>query len=165
MIKVLSLDPGVTTGYTLALVGDNKVRIHYQQAELTVSELYHSINVHDPDYLICEDFEYRPGKALPSLVLFSVQLIGICNLWDQQRTLARHSPPTYRRLFIQKASTGKAYFDDEKLMLNELYIKGLPHGRDSLRHFLQWLNFGWGYQLIEEAVNLKYELVMNQDEL
>ena len=160
--KILSLDPGVTTGYTLALVGDNKVRVHYDQAELTVSELYHSINMHDPDYLICEDFEYRPGKASPSLVLFSVQLIGICNLWQQE---TRTAPGTDRRLFIQKASTGKSYFDDVRLKENELYIEGLPHGRDSLRHFLQWLNFGWGYQLIEKAVNLKYELVMDQDEL
>lgn len=156
---ILALDPGVTTGCTIAELSDEgHIKVRYNQYEWSVSQLCTFINNVNPDYLICEDFEYRPGKAKPNLVLYPVQLIGICHLWDQLVGAKVLKGVVSRRLFIQKAATGKAHFTDAKLKELELYVEGLDHGRDSCRHFLHWLNFGWGYQLIERT-GVTYEWV------
>jgi hypothetical protein len=146
---ILSLDPGETTGWTVSLVEDGHAIVTYGQDRMTVGELWEFMVKISPEIIICEDFEYRPGKAKPNVVLYPVQLIGICNLYEYWNET---------RLFLQKASTGKSHYTDIQLKEHELYVEGLPHGRDSCRHFLQWLNFGWGYQLIEKTgVIYQYE--------
>lgn len=152
---VLSLDPGVTTGYTIAKIKKREVQVSYGQEKWTVKGLFQFICDLQPDIIVCEDFEYRPGTAKHAKVgvnLFPVQLIGICNLfWE-----IRQESPLTPHLFIQKAATGKSHYTDEKLKELELYVEGLQHGRDSVRHFLHWLNFGWGYQLVEGRDPIKY---------
>lgn len=155
-IKILSLDPGETTGITEAFLSDEgHAQVTYGQEAFSVLELWNLLARSNPDYLICEDFEYRPGKAKPNVNLYPVQLIGICHLWDQSKQFQSYNP---RRFFLQKAATGKAHFTDDKLKELELYVEGLDHGRDSVRHFLHWLNFGWGYQLIERT-GVTYEWI------
>lgn len=142
-IRVLAVDPGITTGLCLASIEPDKVYIACTEERLREDEFY-SFVIYDtqPMYLICEDFEYRPGKAKPNLELFSVRLIGICALLAQQS----HAESQF---FLQKAAVGKGHFTDVKLKQMNLYSTENHHGRDAARHFLHWLVFGYGMQFLE----------------
>jgi hypothetical protein len=103
-------------------------------------------NIH-PDLIICESFEYR-SRARDNLELYSRELIGIANLYNQLNYDTK--------LIMQSAAQAKAPFDNEKLTSLGVYKKGKEHGRDAMRHFLYWLNFGHGYQF---NVNQELHLV------
>jgi hypothetical protein len=136
VMKVISIDPGGTTGYCPAVVDDNELTISIREGRLSELALYDLLDHWRPEIVIAEDFEYRnPGRA--GLDLTPVKLLGVISVWCQQNKVAP---------IFQKASLGKAYFSNDKLHALKLYRRGKPHGRDALRHLLQWWQFGAGFQ-------------------
>lgn len=150
-MKLLAVDPGVTTGYCFATLhgGATADQINIQldvkpeQHLDDVDECWDRIEKFDPRYIVCEDFEFRQGKQRTGLVLYSVQLIGIVNLYGAK---AENCAVT-----LQKASTGKGYYTNKVLKDYGVYKPGAAweHSMDATRHLLHWLTFGSGYQLIE----------------
>lgn len=154
-MKILAIDPGVTSGYCFATLEGtitrhineetvNNLSINitpYQQID-DVEDCWDRIEKFQPDYLICEDFEYR-NKARAGLVLFSVQLIGVCNLYALKAAKCS--------LTLQTAATGKGYYTNDLLKKVGVYKPGAAweHSMDATRHLLHWLTFREGYQFIQ----------------
>lgn len=144
MIRIISLDPGRTTGFALAFVEDYKPFIAYSQDALSHKEfwtlLYSSYNGRSgaPSalHVICESFHFRRGKT--GIDLYPCELIGVLHYF-----VAQHPPV---RLYFQEPSVqGKhAYFTDAKLKEMRLYQKEFEHGRSAVKHLLHWLQFGHG---------------------
>lgn len=135
-INVISLDPGDTSGIVLGSINEKLVHVTVAQRRMIESELYNTLLAFAPQYIVCESFEYR-NKSRAGLVLTSRNLIGIVNLYGQ----------SFRddcRVFMQSPAQGKSFFTNDKLKKMELYPVGLEHGRDALRHFLRWYEFGYG---------------------
>lgn len=138
-MKVLAIDPGMTTGLAYGVITTGKpMVITTDQKKMTHIELWHEIVSQMPEWVVCEDFEYR-NKSRTGLILYSLELIGVCELYaamsDNECTLWR-----------QKASVGKGYYSDAHLRKHGVYVRGRPHGMDALRHLLHWYTFGPGYQ-------------------
>lgn len=153
VLTMLSLDPGKTTGYCIA-VYDDKLRICVGQEELSlgaVSALLEKlasagqmIDLH----VIYEDFEYR-NQARTGLDLTPVKIIGVIEMYKEF-----HEP--FISFYKQSAATGKAFYSDDRLKQLGVYKIGKPHGRDATRHLLQWANFGAGGRYIDlETVQLE----------
>lgn len=144
-MKLLAVDPGVTTGYCFAELTDNRLKYTPYQMPDDVEDLWNRLRSFAPEHVICEDFEFR-GKARTGLVLFSVQLIGVCRLYE---ALMNGKPQVH----LQKAAQGKSYYSDKLLKDRGIYKRGVPHGMDATRHLLHWLTFGFGYQFTVEKLN------------
>ena len=148
MGRVISLDPGGTTGYTLAYKDGQHLYIAPCQAELDHRGILGLLIETQPNYAICEDFEYRPGVARPYIVLVSLEYIGVIKLFcgPGYSISGGHSETP---LFMQKAMVAigdKAFYNNEKLKHMGLYKRGVPHGLDSMRHLLRWFFFAYGSQ-------------------
>jgi hypothetical protein len=135
-ITVLSVDPGITTGYCLATVDRTTIDLWPHQEKYDVAPFYSQLDKHGPDHIILEDFEYRKSQR-DGLILFSVQLIGVTRLWGKWKTV----PVT-----MQSAAKGKGFYSNDQLKLVGAYKRGIPHAMDATRHLMHWLTFGAGFQ-------------------
>lgn len=134
LLRALSLDPGGTTGYAICAIDNvNSLRVGWDQARLSESGLMELLETVQPDVIICEDFEYR-NRARAGLDLTPPRLIGVVKLYAQGNC----------KLELQKAAVGKGHYSDQRLRSFDLYRRGIPHGRDALRHLLHWLTFRGG---------------------
>lgn len=137
-IKVVSLDPGRTTGYAHGIINDGSMLIVTGQLKLTQNELYtHLVNAH-PDVIVCERFDYR-NRARKGLDMYPRELIGVVELFTQQHELDV-------TLKMQTPAQAKGYYTDQRLKLDHLYKMGKPHANDAARHILYWYVFGSGFQ-------------------
>jgi hypothetical protein len=144
----MAIDPGVMSGYCYGRIDVNGfVEVFPFQMTDDVDDLYRRLAEFQPRHLIVEDFEYRSGKHTTGLNLFPVQLIGVARLYEL------NAPDGKCALRLQKAAQGKAYYSDMVLKTMNLYKRGVPHGTDAMRHLLQWLTFGSGYQYITQDTN------------
>jgi hypothetical protein len=139
MAIILAIDPGITTGYVLARVDPNICVLAYSQEVWEHLGLMSFLTKIQPDYVICESFEYRPGER-KGVVLYPCELIGIVHLYRQMYGCELTMQPAS----IQGAKS--AYWDDSKLKAADLYLAGdrYHHGRQALKHFMHWLMFGAG---------------------
>jgi hypothetical protein len=140
-LRILSLDPGETTGYALAAKDRDRLYLAYDQAKMSPAEFWYFLtNVarHGDLHTVCESFEFRQGKQKDGLNLYPVELIGIVRLFC--------SNERWYPLWMQKAAQGLGHFDDIKLKNMGVYQKGVEHGRSATKHLLHWFNFGAGYQ-------------------
>lgn len=148
-IKILAIDPGVTSGYCFAEFRnvdhstDVEIRLRPEQYCDDVEELWDRIEKFQPRYIICEDFEYR-NQARSGLILFSVQLIGVVSLYElkSQKQCA---------IYMQKAAQGKSYYTNTQLKNLGVFKPGesWEHSMDATRHLLHWFTFGAGYQFTQ----------------
>mgnify|MGYP001203850632 FL=1 len=136
-MKVLALDPGVTTGHAVGIIEDGLMTVSADQVKWSHQDLWDALGNINPDVIVCESFEYR-NQSRAGLVLYSCELIGLVKLLTEM----------YRsvELCMQTASVGKGYYSNTLLKKHGVYIAGKPHGMDALRHLLQWYTFGPGYQ-------------------
>lgn len=150
LLRALSLDPGGSTGYAICDINNvNEVSIGWDQARLDPAELTDLLETINPDKIICEDFEYR-NRARAGLDLTPPKLIGVVQLY------CSNGVP----LYMQKASTGKGHYTDNRLKSIGMYVKGRPHGRDALRHLLHWLTFKGGNAYVDVvATNFAINIV------
>lgn len=141
-LNVLSLDPGVTTGYCAGCLDSNTFFLAPGQEQLGHREIYKLLTAWSPDHVVCEDFEFRPGiySQQDALVLTSLEYIGVVELWCDPGV----------KLYRQKAAEGKGYFSNEKLKQLGVYKQNLAHGMDALRHLLHWFVFKEGYKYNNE---------------
>ena len=135
---LLSLDPGVTTGYCLARMNTNVCELAYNEAQLQPADLLLMLQDLDPLAVIYEDFQYR-NRARNGLELFSVQLIGVVNAY------AALNPHCHVKK--QQPAQGKGHYNDDALRRHDLYQRGTVHGRDAARHMLHYMTFGAGWTL------------------
>jgi hypothetical protein len=132
-IKATALDPGGTTGYCLAFIGEpKKLYIAYGQHAWREDQLYNALCDVSPDVLICESFEFRQG-ARAGLDLAPAHLIGVVRLYAAIRPCELH---------MQTAAQAKGWWTDQKLKERNLYDRHFRHGRDAARHFLHNFMFG-----------------------
>jgi hypothetical protein len=131
--RVVALDPGGTTGYLIAYIGEPKrLYFSYAQHAWREDELYNALHKLRPDTIVCESFEYRQGSRA-GLDLTPAHLIGVIRLYATQ---------CETQLIMQTAAEGKGFWKDNKLKGLNIYNRSFSHGRDALRHFLHNYMFG-----------------------
>lgn len=142
MIKVLALDPGITTGIAFGTIHEGTMYFAADQAELKCLGLWDLISSYDPNIIVCESFEFRQGKQRGNLELYSRNLIGVIQLYHEMFKT---------KLVMQNAAQGKTFYTNEKLKQEGSYIKGKDHARDAIRHLLYWYAFGAGFEYNESG--------------
>jgi hypothetical protein len=158
-MKVISIDPGIMSGYCYAEVlnptdeAGRKLTYHPFQINDNVDDLWCRLMDFKPNHIIIEDFEFRRGKmAAGGLELFPKELIGVARLYSllvfNDVKLTDPKSGWKSRLFIQKAAQGKSYYTNPVLKDAGLYVRGCEHGMDASRHLLQWFTFGYGNQFM-----------------
>lgn len=127
----LALDPGKTTGVCVVRNKENPwsfeiAQLGPQEHHLALSTL---IRLLRPSVIICETFENRSQE---SALLASKEYIGVVKMHLQ----------TNRSTGVwQSASTGKKFWDDTKMRKYGLWVPGLAHARDAIRHYCYWRTF------------------------
>jgi hypothetical protein len=151
---MLAIDPGGTTGYCHGEYDGETLLLRPGQQRFTEAELFKFM--HDSwqknFYLIYERFHYR-NKARPGLDLTAPKLIGVIELFCQSERL---------HYFPQMPSEAMGYWTDDQLRRFNVYVKGMPHCRDAMRHLLQWWQFKYGFGLhrITPFTNYKVEVAV-----
>lgn len=137
-MKIISIDPGIESGYCYARITDDKrLLIYPHQGVDDVDELYGKIRNFEPRIIVMEDFESR--KQGSGVVLFPVQLIGVARLY----TLVEGNCAMY----LQKPGEGLGGFYSLNMLKQlGLYKKSLPHGMSATQHLMQWATFKAGAQ-------------------
>lgn len=147
-IKVMSIDPGIMTGYSQGIIQGGVLHFTVFQRTDEVNDLWDRLDYFHPRFIICEDFDFRGGhqRAATGIEYFPIQLIGVARLYADK---AHHQCACY----LQKAAQGKAYYTNNILRDNGLLPRGMatkvPHGIDAMRHLLQWFTFGPGFKYNE----------------
>ena len=141
-LKVLALDPGRTTGYSVGVTSyDSEFQFISKQAKLDHRELWQLLYDTNADCIVYESFDFRNGVRTGT-DLIPAELIGVILLYGSLEK---------KRLDFQNASThgagGKSgYFNNETLRRKGIYLPAKPHAMDSLRILLYWYEFGKGFQ-------------------
>ncbi len=123
-IKILALDPGVTTGF--AALGLNDA-VKADQVRCDHRAFYDFLVGYNPDTIVFERFVYQRRDKVE---LWPVEVIGVIRLYAEQFEVP---------LFAQTPSQAKNLWTDEKLRKIGLYHTGLVHGMDAVRHLLYHL--------------------------
>lgn len=141
-IRVVAIDPGVTTGFALGVIDtvEGEMLVSSGQGKWSVNDLYEFLDKHDPHAVVLERFDYR-NKSRSGLVLFSKELIGVMELWCQRQKEEKH-------IHRQMPGDAKAYFTNNELRSNGVYKQDseYPHANDAMRHLLRWFVFGPGFR-------------------
>lgn len=127
-MKILSLDPGGTTGVAQLSYSESEMPIldFVQQVEgglLGFLGWWNSLESHHWDAIVCEDFVLRPSVKFPDLS--PVYIIGALTALTGIVTL--QSPSL------------KPLCNDDVLKRMDFYTKGKPHGNDATRHAIIYL--------------------------
>ena len=138
-MRVIALDPGVTTGYAIGEIVAGQMLVVTGQEKWVHSELYGFLEDNTPDTLISERFEFR-NRARSGLELFSRELIGVVHLYAQLVMAPPHEP------VMQMPSVIGGFFTDKQLKKDGLFTEARPHSNDACRHLLHWFMFGSGFQ-------------------
>lgn len=122
--RIMAIDPGVTCGF--ATCGP----------EIPDNQTYQRRNTHDeflqvvldfyPDILVVEQFDYTHRDKAN---LTACEFIGLVKWYVERRHVD---------LVMQTKSYGKGYFDNEKIKKLGLYVPGMGHAMDAMRHLLQF---------------------------
>lgn len=137
MIKAVAFDPGKTTGFATGEIAEIHMLVSSAQAQLSHTELFDFLTKYEPDYIICERFDFRM-EARTGLELISRELIGVINLYTDQNERCT--------LVMQTPAQAKGFWTDKKLLANHLYRRGHDHANDAMRHLMYWYKFGSGHQ-------------------
>ncbi len=123
-IKILSLDPGITTGIATLDFSD---AVHADQVKCDHRAFFDFLVGYDPDSIIFERFVYQRRDKVE---LWPVEVIGIIRLYSEQFEVP---------LYAQTPSQAKNLWTDDKLKKLKLWQPGLGHGMDAVRHLLYHL--------------------------
>lgn len=134
---IIALDPGVTTGIALfeapalVMVDQNKD----DNIGRAVNYIEQIVNDHSPTAIIIEDYRiYRwKQKEHAWSDLHTPRLIGGIEKLAFDKCLP---------LIKQPAHVAKGFCNDAKLKDWSMYIKGMRHGRDAIRHGAYYILFG-----------------------
>jgi hypothetical protein len=142
MQSMLSIDPGGTTGYCYGKYHDGKLILEPHQERMSLTGMHDMLmgSTRFSEHIIYESFEYR-NRSPAGLDLTPVKIIGIIELVQENSTM--------QRFYKQTAAMGKAFWTDEKIKEKGLWVKGLKHGMDAMRHLLYWCSFSAGVQYMD----------------
>jgi hypothetical protein len=121
---ILSLDPGVTTGFAIKF--DNG-EVKADQVKCSHRAMYDMLVQLDPDEIVFERFTYQRRDKV---VLWPVEVIGIIRLFAEQFEVP---------LFAQTPAQAMNLFTDDKIKAMDLWVPGLVHGMDAMRHLLYYM--------------------------
>jgi hypothetical protein len=144
--RIVALDPGGTTGIAQAIIEDYVVtKILGGEQRYMASGLYAMLEAFDPDYIVCETFEFR-NASRAGLDLTSAKLIGVCELYAEHHGV---------HLKMQEPSVQgpRAFWTDAKLKAAGLYLPGKQHSRSAMKHLMYFLTFKKGSTLWHDAEN------------
>lgn len=147
--RVLALDPGETTGWCLMqLVKGNsdvlraaEVRPSYCAGQVLTSPVEHAVTIltklideQKPDHIVYEDYKVYAWKTKDHswASLHTPQLIGTIRTIASQKGI-----PTS----CEMAQQPKQFVTDEKLREWGIYLRGLKHARDAMKHAIYFLLF------------------------
>jgi len=127
MTKILSFDPGGTTGWAVIEYDEKQSKlIQYGQIAggyKGFKEFYLNSGI-EADVIVCESFSLRPG--MPSVNLEPCYVIGVLYALASQEVVMY--PPSY-----------KVFCDNDALKRLGFYIVGQQHARDAVRHAVAYL--------------------------
>lgn len=155
-MKVVCLDPGITTGYAVGVITANEpMGVISGQDKWDELAMYNQLCMSKPDIVIYETFE--SGKDNPyrkrtnfgyDVELFSRNLIGVINLYCQLNNIVSYEQTPAKGL-------GGTYKPDKALQSHSVFKVGKPHANDAMRHLLQWYTMGSGYQYDVDKLGFK----------
>lgn len=127
MTKILSFDPGGTTGWALIEFDKTSSKL-LDYGQITggykgFKEFYLNQN-YDADIIVCESFHLRTGQK--SVNLEPCYVIGVLYALTDKHIF--FYPPSY-----------KVFCDNDALKRLEFYVKGQEHARDAIRHAIVYL--------------------------
>src|SRR5215472_1784614 len=130
----ISLDPGGTTGIALVEQEEHPWEVAVKQLgpDEHHDNLLDFLRVWRPRYIVCESFQNRSFEAAK---LIAPEYIGVVKLYTQDST---NRPVD---IVWQSAALGKGFWDNNKLRAYNLYIPGMRHARDAIRHYAYWRTF------------------------
>lgn len=139
--KVLAFDPGETTGWALfdrtttttRLLGAGQVKTWPLRSGVgTVQDLFTNFR---PDIMVYESYHIYSWKANQhkNSEVATIQIVGCL------QTLAIQYDLPYT---AQTAQVGKQFCNDSKLEDWGLWLPGLKHARDAIRHGCYYILFG-----------------------
>lgn len=142
-MKVIALDPGKTTGYSVGYLRDEDpiFRFHSFQEKFNHVQLYEFLQEEVPQWIVCESFEFR-NRVRPGTELISAELIGVVHLF----TALYKNGLSFQNASTHGAGGRNGPFQDKILRQKGIYKPGKPHAMDSLRILLYWYEFGKGFQ-------------------
>lgn len=137
--RLLAVDPGETTGVSIFQHDQNRTSLLYaaqidswplQKGVPNLDQLFNWF----PKHIVCEAYHVYSWKLEQHKFseVPTIQIIGCL------KTLAiQHYTP----VSFQTAQVGKGFSTDRKLEVWDLYLQGLIHARDSIRHGCHYLLF------------------------
>ena len=122
--RVLTLDPGDTTGWAMLEHGS---LAHSGQVAGTTARITELFDLYAPTLVIFEEFVLYPWKSAQQSFsnLPTARLIGAIELLAEQRRIP---------VLGQGANLAKGVIDDQKLKNLFLYQSGKRHANDAIRH-------------------------------
>ena len=142
-MRILSIDPGATTGFCLYDSEANKRIVEVWNDDLQPSPrhdmLWLRLETLDFDEIICEKFEFRKDdQARDKIDYLPAELVGVVKLYAYQNP--------HIKLTMQGSSLigSSAFWSDDNKKVKQLGLynsKAAPHGMDSLRHVLYYVSF------------------------
>lgn len=133
--RILSLDPGGTTGWCVHNLGGNSFRGGQLEGSKHHKKLFGLLRRERPDVVVCEAFNYQirkqSGVDMPGVVLMSREYIGVAELWSQLYN---------RQLVMQQPSIiGLQWLKNPALKRLGIYKSGEQHRNDATRHMLYYV--------------------------
>ncbi len=132
-MKIIALDPGVTTGFTTYQdeVDGQKIAPQWAQWQSMseVKAIWEQLVSHEPDVVVYEKFT-SPSATRHRVELFPVQVIGVTRLYCQRAEVPE---------FSHTASMGKGFWNDKKIKKCGLWVPSMGHAMDATRHLLYHL--------------------------
>jgi hypothetical protein len=124
--RVLILDPGETTGVALFEDGYllNAGQIVIRENFSKLEEIFLATL---PQYVVCEEYRIYGGKAMSHAhsTIPTLRYIGAIQMLCSQRDI---------NIYFQSASRAKGFCTDDRLHDWGMYVEGLQHARDAIRH-------------------------------
>lgn len=130
-MKIISLDPGKSTGVTYWEYSDNTHDLRLLKSEVILNYLDFDWSIlKDYDLVIYEDFLLYPGKAKSMIFnrFIPAQVIGVIKYYSY-----KYKKP----VVVQRAVDVKKAISNEALKFFKCYTK-ITHTRDSARHAIYY---------------------------
>ena len=144
-MRILSFDPGVTTGIALYDDFDRQpllvLRTWEHNSQFNLERYWKLLHEHNPDIIVYEKFT-PPAATRHRVELFPVQVIGVLRLWVSLRQAGGMGDACLE--FSHTASMAKGLWTDEKIKRLGLWVPSQGHGMDALRHLLYHLTITRG---------------------
>jgi hypothetical protein len=155
-VRILSIDPGETTGWA---VWENGELVNQGQDDHTdfldtlesLLQAVHEGQGPDLDLLVVEEYRLRQSasKAMVGNTFLTCEIIGVIGWLARKFTVG----------VAYQTPAQKDWWDNDKLKRAGLYARGLDHSRDAVRHGLYFWYLGQGKDVpkkrsLEEVLGL-----------